>query len=136
MTNETLATIKMRRSVRTFQAKKVSEHNIKQILQAANWAPSAHNQQSWRFIVLQDEKKQALANLVTNKANDFERPTSALLRMAARSITSAPVVIAVANTGDLIKHGMDLFKVKKRWVWIFFGPWKFKVRLLLWKTCF
>ncbi|MBT3260848.1 nitroreductase family protein [bacterium] len=113
MTNETLATIKMRRSVRTFQAKKVSEHNIKQILQAANWAPSAHNQQSWRFIVLQDEKKQALANLVTNKANDFERPTSALLRMAARSITSAPVVIAVANTGDLIKHGMDLFKVKK-----------------------
>jgi len=33
--------------------------------------------------------------------------------MAARSIISAPVVIAVANTGDLIEHGTDLFKIKK-----------------------
>ena len=33
--------------------------------------------------------------------------------MAARSIAGAPVVIAVANTGDLIEHGTDLFKVDK-----------------------
>ena len=26
---------------------------------------------------------------------------------------SAPVVIAVANTGDLIEHGTDLFKIEK-----------------------
>jgi len=33
--------------------------------------------------------------------------------MAARSIMSAPVVIAVANTGDLIEHGTQLFKISK-----------------------
>jgi nitroreductase len=33
--------------------------------------------------------------------------------MAARSIASAPVVIAVANTGDLMSHGTELFKVEK-----------------------
>lgn len=33
--------------------------------------------------------------------------------MAARSIMSAPVVIAVANTGDLIEHGTQLFTISK-----------------------
>jgi nitroreductase len=33
--------------------------------------------------------------------------------MGAKSIISAPVVIAVANTGDLIRHGTALFKVEQ-----------------------
>ena len=33
--------------------------------------------------------------------------------MAARSIVSAPVVVGVANTGELIRHGADLFKVDR-----------------------
>ena len=33
--------------------------------------------------------------------------------MAARSILSAPVVVAVANTGELIRHGSELFQVDK-----------------------
>ncbi len=40
--------------------------------------------------------------------------------MAARSIQSAPVVIAVANTGELISHGTDLFKVDKEMAHDFF----------------
>jgi hypothetical protein len=59
------------------------------------------------------KKKQELADLVSSRANEFPRPSSALLRMAARSIQSAPVVIAVANNGELISHGTDLFKVDK-----------------------
>ena len=31
--------------------------------------------------------------------------------MASRTIVSAPVLIAVANTGELIQHGAELFEV-------------------------
>lgn len=111
--NETLKTIKMRRSVRAFAREEVTQEQIRILLQAANEAPSAHNQQSWRFIVLKGEKKQGLAELVAEGAVNFSRPAQALLRMSARSIASAPVVIAVANSGDLIEHGTELFSVEK-----------------------
>jgi nitroreductase len=111
--NETLQTISKRHSVRTFTKEEVPQQIIDTLLQAANQAPSAHNQQSWRFVVLTGGKKQELANLVTARSGDFPRPASALLRMAARSIMSAPVVIGVVNSGDLISHGTELFKVEK-----------------------
>lgn len=111
--NETLRAIHDRRSIRLFTDEPVKDDEIKILLQAANQAPSAHNQQSWRFIVITGEKKKGLVNLVSAKANEFPRPSSALLRMAARSMAGAPVVIAVANTGELIEHGTELFKVDK-----------------------
>ncbi|MBI4753130.1 nitroreductase family protein [Candidatus Desantisbacteria bacterium] len=111
--NETLQTINNRRSIRSFTPQEVSNQQINIILQAANTAPSAHNQQSWRFIVIKDRKKQELANLIVANSNKFPRPASTLLRMAARSISSATVVIIVVNTGGLIEHGVELFKIEK-----------------------
>jgi len=111
--NETLHSIALRRSVRTFTKDDVPDSQVNALLRAANQAPSAHNQQAWRFIVLRGGKKQELAQLVTAKAASFPRPAAALLRMGAKSVLSAPVVIAVANTGDLIRHGTDLFQVEK-----------------------
>ncbi len=118
--NETLQTIKHRRSVRLFTKQEVSDDHINILLQAANEAPSAHNQQSWRFIVMRDQKRQELARLVTSKSGEFPRPASTLLRMAARSIAGAPAVIAIANSGDLIRHGTQLFKVEKEMAHDFF----------------
>ncbi len=111
--NETLQSIFNRRSVRKFAAQDVSDELINVLLQAANEAPSAHNKQSWKFIVVREAKKQELAHLVSIKSGEFPKPASALLRMAARSILSAPVVVAVANTGDLIEHGTQLFSISK-----------------------
>ncbi len=111
--NETLRTIRDRHSVRTFTRDDVSDREINALLHAANAAPSAHNQQSWRFVVLRSEKKQELAQLVTTQSAKFPKPAAALLRMGAKSVLSAPVVSAVVNTGDLIRHGTDLFKVEK-----------------------
>jgi nitroreductase len=111
--NETLQTIKNRRSIRVFTKEEVHDGQIAVLLEAANEAPSAHNQQSWRFIVLRGQKKQELSDMVTARSDGFPRPASTLLRMAARSIATAPVVIAVANTGGLIAHGTELFKVNK-----------------------
>ena len=113
--NETLDSIARRRSVRLFTDQPVSHEDLLTILAAANQAPSAHNQQSWRFTVVRaDGKKAELAQLVGDHAARFPRPSSTLLRMAARSIASAPVVIGVANTGELIRHGQDLFQVDKK----------------------
>ena len=111
--NDTLASIKNRRSIRIFRDEPVSDEDLQTILHAANQAPSAHNQQSWRFIVIKGEKKSELVNLITARSMDFTRPSSVLLRMASRSIAAAPVVIAVANSGELIRRGTELFKVDK-----------------------
>ncbi|HTZ11950.1 MAG TPA: nitroreductase family protein [Candidatus Margulisiibacteriota bacterium] len=111
--NDTLLSIKNRRSVRVFLDKPVSEEDLKIILLAANQAPSAHNQQSWRFIVLRGEKKNALVDLICRRAGNFPKPSSVLLRLASRSIASSPVVIAVANSGELIARGTELFKVER-----------------------
>lgn len=111
MLNDVLKAMENRRSVRFFDAKEISAAAIQQVLQAANHAPSAHNQQSWRFIVVSGVKKQEMAALANKKAADFPKSSSALLRMAARSISSAPVVVAIVNTGELISHGTELFNL-------------------------
>jgi len=46
--------LRERRSVRKYQARPVPQKLIKEVLLAAGWAPSAHNAQPWRFIVLVD----------------------------------------------------------------------------------
>ena len=113
MLSAVLKNIQNRRSVRLFDDKKISESALQTVLQAANHAPSAHNQQSWRFIVVSGTRKKDLAGLVSKKAAEFPKTSSALLRMAARSISSAPVVVAVVNTGEMIKHATDLFSLNR-----------------------
>ena len=111
--NSTLQTIYERRSLRMFTDQPVSDRDLNTVLDAANQAPSAHNQQSWRFLVVRGDRKQELVQLVSAQASNFPKPSSSLLRMAARSIAGTPVVVAVANTGELIEHGTRLFKVDK-----------------------
>ena len=119
--NDTIRSIHERHSVRLFTDQPVTDEDLRAILEAANKAPSAHNQQSWRFIVLRHQhSKVGLADLITSRAGDFPRPSSTLLRMAARSVVSAPVVVAVANTGELMRRGSELFHVDKEAAYDFF----------------
>ena len=111
--NQTLETINRRHSIRLFTDEPVSDDHLQTILNAANMAPSAHNQQSWRFIVIKGDKKRELVELVNSKTAEFPKSSSVLLRMASRSIASAPAVVAVANTGDLIEHGTKLFQIDR-----------------------
>ncbi|HIE34096.1 MAG TPA: nitroreductase family protein [Candidatus Altiarchaeales archaeon] len=50
-----LQLIKERRSVREFLDKKVSQDNIKRILEAGRWAPSGRNNQPWKFFIVTDK---------------------------------------------------------------------------------
>ncbi len=49
---ETLSVMKTRRSVRSFTSDPIPTAVLEKILDAATWAPSAHNRQPWRFAVL------------------------------------------------------------------------------------
>jgi nitroreductase len=120
MSNEVIKNINYRRSVRSFTDQPVNEEDIKIILNAANKAPSAHNQQSWKFIIIKGKKKEQLMELIARKAIDFPKATSVLLRLASRSIACAPVVIAIANTGELIEHGTKLFQIDQKKSYDFF----------------
>ena len=53
---ETLQAIKTRRSIRKFSDKPISSEIIRELLEAAMFAPSAGNEQPWQFIVLDDRK--------------------------------------------------------------------------------
>lgn len=56
-----METIFKRRSIRSYQDKKVESEKITQLLKAAMQAPSAGNHQPWEFIVV--EKKETLEKL-------------------------------------------------------------------------
>ncbi|MPW26488.1 nitroreductase family protein [Alkalibaculum sp. M08DMB] len=55
---DVIEAIKTRRSIRKFDTNNyVSDDLIKKIIECAGWAPSAHNQQPWHFIVFRDSNR-------------------------------------------------------------------------------
>ncbi len=59
---EVYEAIKGRRSIRKFTDRAIEKETLKKIIEAATYAPTAHNQQPWDFIVTQEaSKKEALA---------------------------------------------------------------------------
>ncbi|MDR1378782.1 MAG: nitroreductase family protein [Synergistaceae bacterium] len=53
--NETLLVIRNRRSVRNFRLEQIKDVELEEILEAGKYAPSAANQQSWHFTVVQNQ---------------------------------------------------------------------------------
>lgn len=49
-----LALLQSRRSVRRFREQPVDRGDLLRLVEAAGWAPSNHNRQPWRFLVLED----------------------------------------------------------------------------------
>lgn len=67
--------IQTRRSVRAYQDKEVPEEKIKKVLEAARSAPSANNQQPWKFIVVRDPKnREKLTRAAANQSFVGEAP--------------------------------------------------------------
>ncbi len=56
--------LKSRRSIRVFKPEPVPEDLLLKVLDTARYAPSAHNSQPWRFIIVDDpDVKEKLAKL-------------------------------------------------------------------------
>jgi len=86
---ETLETIGKRASLKArLSAREVEQDKIAKVLDAARLAPSARNQQPWRFIVVQG--KENVENVVTKAFFEF-----------SQAFKEAPVLIfACANPSD------------------------------------
>lgn len=100
-----LALVESRRSVREFADRGVSKDDILRVLEAARWAPSNHNRQPWRFIVLQDRNQvkklaEVVRTEVTQKLKSLPRVAagySVEFAHFATFFSGAPVVIAVLH---------------------------------------
>jgi coenzyme F420-0:L-glutamate ligase / coenzyme F420-1:gamma-L-glutamate ligase len=106
--------IRQRRSIRKYQPRPVAQKIILEVLEAAGWAPSAHNSQPWRFIVLQDASiKRKLADAMAEEwAKDLQKDgvNVEATKRAERveRFASAPVLILACLTMDGLRKFPDV----------------------------
>jgi nitroreductase len=64
---DNLELLKLRRSVRVFQNKKIPKNELEKIVDAARYAPTARNVQPWEFVVIENKDMlKELAGLAEN----------------------------------------------------------------------
>jgi coenzyme F420-0:L-glutamate ligase/coenzyme F420-1:gamma-L-glutamate ligase len=110
--------IKSRRSIRKYRKDAVSQKQIARILEAGTWAPSAHNVQPWRFVVITSSttKEQLAKAMGTKFWQDLEadgETADTIERVVSESIerfTQAPVLLLVCLT----MKEMDSYPDQKR----------------------
>ena len=114
--SDVLDAIKERRSIRKYLDRPVPKETIEEILAIANWAPSAHNAQPWRFIVLADGSvKRKLADAMAGSwADDMAKDGVTVkpekLKVKVERFATAPVLILACLTMD----GMRKFPDEQR----------------------
>lgn len=86
---DAMKTLFSRRSIRKYTSETVTEEVLREILEAAMSAPSAGNQQSWHFVIINDRK-------ILDKIPSFHPHSQMLME--------APVAILVCGDLKLEKH--------------------------------
>jgi F420 biosynthesis protein FbiB-like protein len=110
--------LRTRRSIRRFKPDPVPDSVIQNILTTATFAPSAHNRQPWRFVVVTDSSIRT--KLADAMAVEFERdlkkdklPHEEIQQRITRSrerMITAPVLIIL----NLDMSEMDIYPDEKR----------------------
>jgi len=109
-----LDAVKERRSIRKYQTKSVPKEMIEAVLDAAGSAPSAHNAQPWRFVVLVDPAaKRRLADAMervwtADMAKDGVAAKSEEVRLRVERLASAPALILACLCMDDMKVQPDV----------------------------
>jgi nitroreductase len=110
--NETIKTLLERRSIRKFKPGQIKEEELNAILDAGMYAPSAANQQSALFVVIQDKetlkKLSAMNAAVLGKDMDpyYDAPTVILVFADKSKI--APVEDASLALGNMFNAAASL----------------------------
>ena len=115
---ELIQGIRSRRSVREFKPEPVPDKTIMRVLEAAIWAPSAHNAQPWRFVIIRDPNaRRSLADAMGKAWRiDLARdgvPPEIQLKMVEGSLerlTSCPTIIVPCLTME----GMQSYPDERR----------------------
>jgi len=108
--------IKKRRSVRKYLPQIVPRKAVFEVLVAAGWAPSAHNSQPWRFIILENpsvkrELAGAMADVwVADAEKDGAKVDAKMRQERVDRFINAPALILACSTLD----GLRKFPDQKR----------------------
>ena len=113
-----LGIIRNRRSVKEYASKEVSKEVLFRIFEAGRWAPSAHNTQPWRFIVIKDSalKQRLVKDMASRWDEDMSKDgipkerRESLIRTSVERFRNAPVVIVACLTME----GMDEYPDDRR----------------------
>lgn len=116
--------IQSRRAIRQFTSRPVAQADIETLLNAANWAPSAHNRQPWRFAVLtrpadKDRLARAMGQaLRQDRLADGASPEAVErdLNRSYRRITAPPVVIIVCLSMRDMDYYPDETRRRREWI--------------------
>lgn len=95
-------TIENRRSIRKFKNTTISKEIIEDLIDCARLAPSAKNRQPWKFLVLEDEIKNQVADIMMEEESSklhSEKINSSVLA-TAKTIKEAPILILVLTQYD------------------------------------
>ena len=119
---DVIEAIHKRRAVRQYRPDPVSREDIRTILEAANWAPSAMNRQQWQFLVVTGKKigemGESFGRIIEEYTRNWESSRmrgspftrEEFIRFAA-TYGGAPVVIVVltdaAKTPDFQRANLE-----------------------------
>jgi nitroreductase len=103
--NQTLQTIRNRRSTRAFKPEQINEEELNAIIEAAIYAPSATNKQPWHFTVVQNKEmleklNESFKELAKKSDNDYVKRVGDNEKFHV--FYNAPTVILVS--GDEQNH--------------------------------
>lgn len=108
--NQTIKDILSRRSTRAFKDEQIGEDALKQIIEAGLYAPSAHNQQSWHFTVIQNAELLEELNI---KAKEIAKtiPDELVQKMANNEklniFYNSPTVIIISGEESAMMPQVD-----------------------------
>ena len=95
-----------RRSVRFFKSNPISKVDMREILRAGMWAPSAKNRQPWKFIVVKGQSKEEMLDLMEKGIERSEQGEGVLAgtkelyvnaRFTLKCMREAPIAVMVVN---------------------------------------
>ena len=119
MVNAILKALMERRSIRQFQDRNIDLESIDTILRAATWAPSANNDQPWKFVVVKDaEIKMKIKDALMAKMTPYyEAEDVPVDRMEAywTSMFKAPVHIFAFFDSSAMDIEEDWRELQKLW---------------------
>jgi nitroreductase len=106
-----LENIKSRRSIRKYMDKQISDESLNMLLEAAIYAPSGSNNQSWLFTVIQNKAVLQQLNIIVREAflesevneNDYPARKAAKKKAESESYNfyyNAPTLIIASNVNN------------------------------------
>lgn len=114
--------VRGRRSVRRYAAHPVPTEIVDRLLEAAHWAPSAHNRQPWRFVLLHEAARRRLAEAMAEHWQaDLLADGADLAQVSRRAalsvqrIAGAPLAILPCLDLDALDRYPDPQRQRREW---------------------